>query len=280
LTGALIASAMLDIHPRAFVFLYPVAGVVGLVGMLSFWRVRLRYSSAEREDMVVPAWTQRVKRSFGQAAGLLKLDPEFRLYEFGFFLYGVAFMAIVPVVPVLFKNSLHASYAEFAMANVMIVQVMHLIMAPIIVRAAAGKRVTVVTRWAHIALVFFPVLLGITSVVARTDVQAATWFVYAAFAVFGGAMALIHFVWNLGPVAFARGRSPLPYTSTHAALVGFRASIGFPIAYALMKLWPDEPMPIFVLSTACFIGAAVVMTVLDRKLKLKANQSATYTMTG
>ena len=36
-----------------------------------------------------------------QATGLLKRDPEFRLYEFGFFLYGVAFMMLVPVIPVL-----------------------------------------------------------------------------------------------------------------------------------------------------------------------------------
>jgi hypothetical protein len=280
LTGAMIASAVLDHDPRAFVYVYPVAGVIGLLGMLSFWRVRLRYTSAEREDMVTPAWTARVKRSFGQATGLLKRDPEFRLYEFGFFLYGVAFMMIVPVVPVLFKNALHASYAEFATANVIIVQVMHLIMAPIIVRAAAGKRVTVVTRWAHVVLVFYPLILAVTAVVARSDVQLATWIVFGAFVVFGSAMALIHFVWNLGPVAFARGRNPLPYTSTHAALVGFRASVGFPIAYALMKLWPDEPMPIFVMSAMCFIGAATVMTVLDRKLRAKANQSATYTMTG
>jgi MFS family permease len=280
LAGALIASVVLDRDPQAYLYIYPIAGVIGLLGMLSFWRVRLRYTRAEREDMVTPAWTMRAKRSFGQAAGLLRRDPEFRLYEFGFFLYGVAFMTLVPVVPVLFKNYLKASYAEFATANVVVVQVMHLIAVPIIVRMAAGKRVTVVTRWAHVVLVFYPVLLALTAIVALTDVELATWIVFGAFVVFGVGMALIHFVWNLGPVAFARGRSPLPYTSTHAALVGLRASVGFPIAYVLMKVWPDEPLPIFALSAACFIGAGVVMTVLDRRLKLKASQSASYTMTG
>ena len=65
---------------------------------------------------------------------------------------------------------------------------------------------------------------------------------YVAFAVFGVGMAFIHFVWNLGPVAFARGQNPLPYTSTHAALVGLRASVGFPIGYALTKIFPGQPV--------------------------------------
>ncbi|MCG3184464.1 MAG: hypothetical protein ICCCNLDF_02584 [Planctomycetes bacterium] len=281
MSAALLASTLLDRDSgKAFVYIYPVAGVIGLLGMLTFWRIRLRYTSAEKEDLVTPAWTARVKRSLNQATGLLKRDPEFRLYEFGFFLYGVAFMMLVPVIPVLFKNYLNASYAEFATANVVVVQIMHLLMAPFIVRLAAGKRVTLVTRWAHLVLVLYPVLLAATAIVAPSDQQTATWLVFGAFAVFGAGMALIHFVWNLGPVAFARGRSPLPYTSTHAALVGFRASIGFPLAYAMMKIWPDQPLPIFVIAAGFFIGAAVVMTVLDRKLRAKSGQSQTYTMTG
>ncbi|MCB9894272.1 MAG: MFS transporter [Planctomycetes bacterium] len=279
MSAALLASTLLDRDGgRAFIYVYPIAGVVGLLGMLSFWRIRLRFTAADEEDLRTPRWTERAKRSLAQATGLLRRDPEFRLYETGFFLYGVAFMMLVPVIPVLFKNYLNASYQEFATANVVIVQVMALITIPIVVRIAAGKRVTVVTRWAHVVLVFYPVLLGATALTAAHDQQLATMLVFCAFVVFGVGMALIHFVWNLGPVAFARGRSPLPYTSTHAALVGFRASIGFPMSYVLMKLWPDNLFPIFGLSMLFFVGAGTVMTVLDRRLRAKAGHSS-YTMT-
>ena len=68
---------------------------------------------------------------------------------------------------------------------------------------------------------------------------------------------------------FARGGNPLPYTSTHAALVGVRASVGFPLAYLLMWLIPDTVLPILVLAAALFFCAATVMTVLDRRLKAR-----------
>ncbi|MBE7492016.1 MAG: hypothetical protein HS108_09725 [Planctomycetes bacterium] len=92
-------------------------------------------------------------------------------------------------------------------------------------------------------------------------------------------MALIHFVWSLGPVAFARGGSPLPYTSTHAALVGVRASVGFPIAFVLMRVFPDQPLPIFGLAMCLFFSAGMVMTVLDRRLKAAATRTSTFAMT-
>lgn len=104
------------------------------------------------------------------------------------------------------------------------------------------------------------------------------WAAYGAFALFGVAMAFIHFVWNLGPVAFARNGNPLPYTSTHAALVGVRASVGFPLAFGLLWLFEGQVLPIFAGSMALFFGAAVVMTLLDKRLK--ARGAATNSMGG
>lgn len=275
--AAIVAAWLLDKEQGAnFVFIYPVAGVIGLIGMLLFWRIRLRHTPIHEEDRHAPPMTERIIRAWRQASGLLRRDPEFRLYETGFFLYGVAFMMLVPVVPVLFKNHLHATYQQYANANSVLVQLVHLVAVPLIVRWAAGRRVTRVTRVAHVLLIGYPVLLAITVIVSRTHEKAALWIAYAAFVLFGAAMAVIHFVWNLGPVAFAKKANPLPYTSTHAALVGLRASVGFPIAYALMKLFPEEPLPIFVLAALFFTGAATVMTVLDRRLKRLASQTSTY----
>ncbi len=284
MAGALIAGALLDgfhfalpffgeIHlngnPRNYALLYPIAGVIGLAGMLYFWRVRLRYKPTHEDDEVVPAWPARLSQAFNQARALLKRDPDFRLYEFGFFLYGTAFMMVACVVPLFFKNTLDASYKEFSATTVVLVQVMHLGSVPLIVRFASGRRVTVVTRVPFAMLMLYPVILGATALVATTNRDAAMWIAYAAFAWFGIAMACIHFVWNLGPVAFARSGSPLPYTSTHAALVGVRASVGFPLAYLFLWVFGGELLPVFIAATLLFFGAAVVMTMLDRRLKAK-----------
>jgi hypothetical protein len=265
---------------KNFVYIYPAAGVIGLLGMLLFWRIRVRHSPLNEDDRRTPPMLARVASAWRQAAGLLRRDPEFRLYETGFFLYGVAFMMLVPVVPVLFKQNLEANYQEYARANTVLVQLVHLAAVPLIVRLAAGRRVTSVTRFAHLLLIGYPVLLAVTVFVSETDKDKALWVAYGAFVLFGLAMGVVHFVWNLGPVAFAKGANPLPYTSTHAALVGVRASIGFPIAYVLMKLFPAQPLPIFVLSAALFACAALVMTMLDRRLdRATAGKSGAYIMT-
>lgn len=284
MAGALIAGALLDgfhftlplageIHlngnPRNYALLYPIAGVIGLVGMLYFWRVRLRYKPTHEDDEVVPPLFSRLAQAFKQARALLKRDPDFRLYEFGFFLYGTAFMMVAAVVPLFFKNTLDASYKEFSATTVVLVQVMHLVSVPLIVRFASGRRVTVVTRLPFAMLMLYPVLLGITALLAAQDRSLAMWFAYAAFVWFGIAMACIHFVWNLGPVAFAKDGNPLPYTSTHAALVGVRASVGFPMAYLFLWVFQGELLPVFIAATVLFFGASVVMTVLDRRLKAK-----------
>jgi MFS family permease len=107
MAGALIAGALLDgfhftlpllgeVHlngdPRNYALLYPIAGVIGLAGMLYFWRIRLRYKPTHEDDEIVPPLLSRLAQAFKQARALLKRDEDFRLYEFGFFLYGTAFM--------------------------------------------------------------------------------------------------------------------------------------------------------------------------------------------
>ena len=284
MVGALIAGVLLDGfhvqlpglgefdlygHPGNYRFLYPVAGLIGLGGMLYFWRIRLRFKPVHVDDVAAPPWHERIGSAFGQARALLRRDPDFRLYEFGFFLYGTAFMMVACVVPLFFKNALDATYTEFSATTVVLVQVMHLVSVPLIVRFASGRRVTVVTRVPFTMLMLYPVLLGITALLAAHDRGLAMWFAYAAFVWFGIAMACIHFVWNLGPVAFARDGNPLPYTSTHAALVGVRASVGFPLAYLFLWVFDGELLPVFIAATLLFFGAATVMTVLDKRLKAR-----------
>jgi hypothetical protein len=283
MAGALIAGALLDgfhvtnvpligeidIHgnPRNYALLYPVAGVIGFLAMIYFWRIRLRFKPSHKDDVVLPTFRERLIQSFKSASALLRRDPDFRLYEFGFFLYGTAFMMTAAVVPLFFKNTLDATYTEFSASTVVLVQVMHLVSVPLIVRFASGRRVTVVTRVPFAMLLFYPLALGGVALLAAHDQRAAMWAAYGAFALFGAAMACIHFVWSLGPVAFARGGNPLPYTTTHAALVGVRASVGFPLAYVLMWLFPETVLPIFALASALFFGAACVMTLLDNRLR-------------
>jgi hypothetical protein len=79
-------------------------------------------------------------------------------------------------------------------------------------------------------------------------------------------MSGVHFVWNLGALAFAPPGRALAYTSTHAAMVGVRALIGFPLGYLMMRAFDDTLMPVFGTAAALLMVATVIVLRLDRRM--------------
>ncbi|MBZ0136497.1 MAG: hypothetical protein K8I27_09010 [Planctomycetes bacterium] len=262
MTGAFVAGMVLDAKPvfggvENYVVLYPAAAVMGALALLGFYSIRMRYS----ESRAVPKGVlRRVKDSYGRALGLLRNDRHFRSYEVGFFCYGIAFMMLMPTVPVLFANYLQSDYGQFSRATVVTMQLTLMIMAPVVAWLSSGRRVTLVTAAGFSSLVMFPVMLALTA--WTRDIV----FAYAAFVVFGVAMSGVHFVWNLGALAFAKPGNALMYTSTHAAMVGLRALIGFPLGYVMMRLFPDTLHPVFGTAAGLLIVATTIVLRLDRRM--------------
>lgn len=266
MVSAFVAGAFLDAPAyidgvENWQLMYPAAAFTGALAMIGFYSIRMRYAAAiERPENRGTKPAKRLARAYVRAYRLLRDDGNFFRYEAGFFLYGIAFMMMLPAVPVLFSKYLSASYSDFSQASVVTMQCTLMVMAPLVAWFAKGRRVTVVTTAAFLSLMLYPAMLTITAVTREIV------FAYAAFVVFGLAMSGVHFVWNLGPVTFARGSNPLPYTSTHATLVGARSLVGFPLSYLMMKLFPESLTPIFVAAGALLLCGAVVMIRLDRRM--------------
>lgn len=241
---------------------YVAAGCLGAMALLAFWRIRMRYSQAVQtvDSNGVSRW-RRFWASWGRSIDLLKRDKNFRVYEIGFFLYGMAFMILLPVVPVFFEQYLNASYEEFSMSTVVTAQATLMVVTPIVAWLARGKRVAKVTGVAFSMLLVYPALLAVSF--WTRDVT----FAVIAFIAFGIGMSGVHFSWNLGPVTFARGGNALAHTSAHTSLVGVRALVGFPLSYGLMKAFPNNLLPVFGVSVAFLIAGALVMFWLDARMK-------------
>ncbi|MCC7509809.1 MAG: hypothetical protein IT464_10575 [Planctomycetes bacterium] len=263
MTGAFVAGHFLDSEPVIagygnHVILYPVAAVSGALALLGFYAIRMRfaYAAPVRER----GFLAKLKDSYGRAWSLLRDDKHFRTYELGFFIYGIAFMMMMPAIPVLFANYLQADYGEFTRATVVTMQLTLMVMAPVVAWLSIGRRVTLVTAAAFSSLAVFPVMMMVAAY--TRDVT----FAYLAFVVFGLAMSGVHFVWNLGALAFARQTNSLAYTSTHAAMVGLRALVGFPLGYLLMKVFENTLLPVFVTASCLLLIATVVVLRLDRRM--------------
>lgn len=264
MVGAFAAGMLLDAPSLVgdhgnHVVLYPVAALAGALALTGFYFIRMRYANAPRSVMPPGVW-RRLKDSYARALKLLRDDRHFRSYEIGFFVYGIAFMMLMPAVPVLFANYLQADYTQFSRATVVTMQLTLMFMAPVVAWLSSGRRVTLVTASAFSLLALFPVMLAVTALTG--DIA----FAYAAFVVFGFAMSGVHFVWNLGALAFAKPGHALSYTSTHAAMVGLRALVGFPLGYLLMRAFPDTLLPVFGVASALLIIATVIVLRLDRRM--------------
>lgn len=263
LTGAFIAGWVLDAKPWIgnqgnHTLLYPVAAVVGALALLGFWRIRIRY--AQSSHVAPKGVFKRLKNSYARAFGLLRDDKHFRTYELGFIFYGIAFMMMMPAVPVLFASYLEADYTQFSRATVVTMQLTLMLMAPVVAWLSAGRRVTLVTAAGFLLLALFPALLTVTAL--TRDIT----FAYVAFVIFGLAMSGVHYVWNLGALAFAKPGNALAYTSTHAAMVGVRALIGFPLGYALMRIFDETLLPVFATAAALLVFATFIILRLDRRM--------------
>lgn len=266
MVSALVAGEFLDAAPvitgvHNWQLMYPAAAITGALGMLTYFSIRMRFARAiEEADSGGMNGFRRLRKSYGRVVSLLRRDKNFFQYEAGFFLYGIAFMMMLPAVPVLFSKYLNADYSDFSRASVVTVQISLMVMAPFVAWFARGRRVTIVTGAAFVALIAYPVILTFTAITQEI------LFAYVAFAFFGVAMSGVHFAWNLGPVTFARGGNPLPYTSTHTSLVGARSLVGFPASYFLMKLFPESLTPIFVGSVVMLLIAGFIIFRLDRRM--------------
>jgi len=264
MTGAFIAGVILDSPPvfgdhANHVVLYPVAAVVGALALLGFYAIRMRHSPGGYARKI-KGFIPRLKDSYGRAFGLLRHDKHFRTYELGFFIYGIAFMMLLPAIPIMFAMYLEADYGEFSKATVVTMQATLMVMAPIVAWLSSGRRVTLVTAFAFASLALFPLMLGVTAYTQQMV------FAYLSFVLFGVAMSGVHFVWNLGALAFAKGGNALAYTSTHATMVGVRALIGFPLGYVLMRAFPNTLLPVFGAASGLLLVATFILLRLDRRM--------------
>lgn len=111
LMAALGYGMLLDIHPYAFVYAYPVTGILGIAGL--FMLSRISYLPAE-----LPADRKPFGASLRESAmrmwHTLKTNRPYLHYEIGFMLYGFAFMLSVNVIQIFYKDVLELNNRSVA----------------------------------------------------------------------------------------------------------------------------------------------------------------------
>lgn len=234
------AGRLLDARPELWPWLMAFAGLAGVWGYSHWSRLKRRRAprlpdSPELED-------------FGTAFGVLRRDRAFLAFEACFMLYGTGFLMLQPVLPLYLVDELGVSYSQVSVARGVLFWVAMIVAGPLFGRLSDRIGILRSCALAYLMLSAFPLLLLFVPGVAGLNV---------AFTSFGLAMAGVHVAWNLGPIALARGRDPVPYLNAHLALVGVRALVGMVGGTLLQDAFGSRP--VFWTAAALELAAAAGM---------------------
>ena len=272
LASALGAGLLLERDPMWWRWYYPVVGCAGLASCLLLRRVRLRRLPGRATDIrpgpTLPdipslAWFQSTAVRFASSLvnpfsgsfRTLRADKAFLYYETFFFLYGMAFMMLQPVIPVFLVDGLGVNYSQAATARGLILYGMFIVVSPLAGRVCDRWGPVRLASGAFAILALFPCALTLARGIPS---------LYAAFAIYGVAMAGVDMAWNMGPIHFAGKRDSTLYMGAHTGLVAIRALIGAPAGMAIMRI-AGTPRATFVAAALLFLGGAIGMRRLARR---------------
>lgn len=247
----------LDLDHEAFRIYLPLSVVAVGLGMILLGDVTRHRLFQERFRRTATAslWVS-LRGASRNMADVLRIDRDFKTYEVGFFLYGLAWMACTALLPLLVVDKLGLDYREVAASTQVVFQVMLLCMfipAGYLMERVGPVRVA---GWTFALLTLYPIGL----ILARNAGELAL-----ATALYGLAMAGVQMAWMIGPVTLGKDASRASdYLAIHATLVGLRGAVGQLPAVGLFYLTGLIWIPLAV-SAVLFAAGAVVMRSLDRR---------------
>jgi len=262
-------SELLEWDGQSFRWAIPIAGLIGMLGMLAIasvkvrpsqkqigyesvrmpraprpWEVERATQSAKDEaqvrgriwtNMLTPMSPARmgfdgIITPYRRSIRLLQRNSNFAIFELGFMLYGCGFMMLQPTFPPFAKEILDLDYQEFSLMTSVVFFGVPFIMHGLLRGVLSGVSPAKGSFIAFSMVLCFPLLLMLVLWTKSFELG------LVAFAWFGAAMVFVDYAWNFGPVKFANGRDAMPFVSAHAMMVGLRALIAFPAAYGLSRL--------------------------------------------
>ncbi len=225
--------------------LFPLAGLVGVLGALIFSRLHVDETALQVRVSGAPTGLRRL---FAQ-------DHRFALYLLGVLLFGLGSLIPVAIVPIVQVDRLHLSYSAIGWLNLSM---------------AVSRTVSYVfwgrmtDRWGGVRcmqaafainmLVLAPYAIATTQGAG----QAGGWILLPSFIAMGIASSAIDLGFITAIIQLAPFGRVSEYAAAQAALIGARGVVGPFIGVGLMNLGVSQTA-IFVLGTVLSLLAALVL---------------------
>ena len=212
LPTALIVGALLDADFQVYRILFVAEGIFG-AGQAVFLSLMGRGSDAKNN-----AHGKKSAHFLKSLWRVFHKDREFVYFEVLFFLYGTAFLMILPVIPFFAMDVLKLSYEQYAFAKGVIAQLGVLFLSPFLGIKLDKLHPFRFTGIICLILAFYPLTLAVAGLFPGSG----KILFYLAFLVFALGMAGIRMSWSMSSIYFAPEGAEATYQGFHVTLTGVR----------------------------------------------------------
>jgi Na+/melibiose symporter-like transporter len=226
----------LDVNNYIFVYVFPVAAVLGMLSV--FLLSKIPYENSGDEPPKQTLW-EGIRQSIREMKDILLRDIPFRHYQVGFMFYGFGFMSSAMVIVLFFNQALGLNYSSVAFYR----NSYNLL--AILILPFFGKLIGSMDPRRFAAISFFSMALFILTLVLtpffpefiefRGIMLYRTLVFYIIFhGIFAATMAL---TWSIGSAYFCQPSEAATYHSIHLGLTAIRALVAPLLGIYFYETW-------------------------------------------
>lgn len=261
----------LDLNGQLYKVLFPVAGVFGIAVYYSLAKMvslsmddyhgrtrtgKTHYSARLLKDIAVLPIRNSIR--------IFKENRPFLRFEAYFFLYGMAFMVLSPVLPIYLVDNLKMNYGPISMAKGLVFHSALILFTPLMGRYHGVGNPTKFCGYVFSILALFPLMMISAGYLSSAGIiPDMNITVYISFFVFGFAMSGVTIAWALSSIFYAPQNEVSNYQAVHITLTGVRGLFSPALGYAVMRLLEIEYT--FYLSSFLFLFGGFMMYRESRK---------------
>ncbi|MFA4986611.1 MAG: MFS transporter [Candidatus Brocadiia bacterium] len=256
-----LAGYLLDRHFELYRIIFPSAMILSIIGDLVYASVP--YVPPPSGSPPTPFSLKTIHKPFAHIVEMARSERHFMGFELAFFLYGIGYMIMAAILPLIYSTKLGARYEQFGITGVIMSSVM--LISPFIGRWSDRIAPTKLAAVAFAANALFPVWL----IFCHSPQQA-----YLAHIWFAAACACDIMAWSIGPIFFSGKHDASKYVGVNATLTGARALIAFTGA-GIIQQSVTSFTPILIVASAFFLAGFAAMVIVHRSARRKNKYDTT-----
>ncbi len=260
LITTVIGGRLLDTNEHFFRHVLASIGVLGFIGTAVISRIRINQQETQEKSSGIAVKTI-IMAPLVRTWNLLNRNRDFALFQFSFFVYGLGFIMVVPVIPRFLVIDLGMTYTTAFLAKGVVSQLGLLFLSPLAGKIHDSRDPMLFTCIGFILISMYPLSLVVADI--APTITASIVMVFVSYLIYGIAMSAVNVSWNISSIYFAGDEDASMYQSVHITLTGVRGLLAPFLGYIVMELIGIRA--VFILASCFHLTGALINWRMYRK---------------